>query len=280
MARFVLTSNRVKTTFLLAARVLCVLGAALSATPLAGAAEADNTARDKDPSIDRSLLLPTAITQPNGSFTVENYDVVVLGLTYGLTDKLQVGLLLAAIPFGEGGALVAPSLKWRFLSTPRLNLAAQAFGSFLNQNPAFESDDNRAPNRAQGSLGSGLIASGCFSPDCRTMLSAGVHWQTRFAPEKNLTMDLVYGLSLTHAATQKIKLVCEAISAAGYTRRDTDQFGVANGMLFNYGVRAHGRSFAFDLGFVDPIFFGNPFKPQIRGLPFGVPFVGLSYRTL
>src|SRR5262249_54443327 len=55
---------------------------AAPATPAAGATSAD-------PNIDRGFLLPTAMTQPAGSVTYNNYELLLHGVTYGITDRVQ-----------------------------------------------------------------------------------------------------------------------------------------------------------------------------------------------
>src|SRR5688572_28820601 len=53
---------------------------------------------DLDPNLDRTFLLPPAMTQPKGSITYNNYELLLHGITYGLTDRVQIsGTVLAPI---------------------------------------------------------------------------------------------------------------------------------------------------------------------------------------
>ena len=51
---------------------------AAPATPAAGATSAD-------PNIDRGFVLPTAMTQPAGSVTYNNYELLLHGVSIGVT---------------------------------------------------------------------------------------------------------------------------------------------------------------------------------------------------
>ena len=77
---------------------LLVLASALLPAALARAGQPEATvgataaapAATADPNLDRGFLLPTAMTQPKGTLTYNNYELLLHGVTYGITDNLQV----------------------------------------------------------------------------------------------------------------------------------------------------------------------------------------------
>src|SRR5690349_9810374 len=97
--------------------------ATVAASAPAPATQADLGAQE-DVTIDRSFLLPTAQTQPKGKLAMSDYELFFLGLSYGLTDHLQLSTE-AFIPL-EGESVIAASVKWQFLRAGRLRLAVLA----------------------------------------------------------------------------------------------------------------------------------------------------------
>ena len=105
---------------------------AAPATPAAGATAAD-------PNIDRGFLLPTAMTQPAGSVTYNNYELLLHGVTVGITDRVQ-GSVTVLSPIVRDMPFVGfAAVKGRVLSTERFHLAVQ--GS-LGWGHAFDVDSS------------------------------------------------------------------------------------------------------------------------------------------
>src|SRR5262245_38007940 len=69
----------------------------------------------EDPHGDRAVLLPTGLTQPAGSFSVSSYDLFFAGLTYGITDRVQVSTTGLLTPLMVGAVLVVGNVKWQVL---------------------------------------------------------------------------------------------------------------------------------------------------------------------
>jgi hypothetical protein len=104
----------------------------VTGTPATPAARATAT----DPNIDRAFLLPTAMTQPAGSLTYNNYELLLHGITYGITDRVQASVTVLS-PIVEDMPFVGfAAVKGRVVATDRFNLALQ--GS-LGWGHAFDS---------------------------------------------------------------------------------------------------------------------------------------------
>ena len=239
-------------------------GVAREAPPLAA------SAASRDPNIDRGFLLPTAMTQPAGSLTYNNYELLLHGLTYAVTDRVQTSLTVLSpisrdIPFVGFGAV-----KGRLFSTDRFHLAAQ--GS-LGWAHAFSDGSNGGGDVY--TLGTGGFASYCLRDDCSSLISASATYQLAFASTADAgTLHLlVYGASIVHRVGRHVKLLGELATAAGKFETD-GRLSNAPGVLASYGVRFHTGDIAADVGFIKPL---SDEGDQI-GLLMGLPFVNVSYR--
>jgi len=232
-------------------------------------------AATSDPNLDRGFLLPTAMTQPKGSLTYNNYELLLHGVTYGFTDHVQ-GSVTVLSPITRDMPIVGfGALKWRFFDNGRVHLAAQASAGFGNFR-AGASD-------SLYSAGAGMFASVCLRDDCQTLLSASATYQlvqtaTTTTPDGQSTsgraQTLIYGASLVHAVSPHVKLLLEVGSAAAGTVSSNDGFDNFPGLVASYGVRFHNANLAADLGFVRPILTDGSRDEFLVGLP----FASVSYR--
>ena len=224
-----------------------------------------------DPNIDRGFLQPTALTQPAGSLTYNNYELLLHGLTYGITDRVQVSATVLAPLVSQMPFVGVASVKWQFLSTARLHLALQGSGTMLHVS-LTESD---APTgTASGNaflVGAGAFASYCLRADCSSLASLSATYQLALDGGNSTSSVVVYGGSIVHRVARHAKLLGEITSAAGGT--GTSNFDNVSGALASYGVRFHNANLASDIGFMKPIFTDSS-DPFLLGLP----FINVSYR--
>jgi hypothetical protein len=212
-----------------------------------------------DPNLDRGFVLPTAMTQPAGSITYNNYELLLHGVTVGITDRFQMSATVLA-PIVEQMPLVGlVSAKGRIYAGQRFHLALQ--GS-LGAAKGGWSDDG-----ALFTAGAGTLASWCLRQDCSSLLSGSVTYQLVTSDESNEGAGgLVYGVSAVHRVGRHVKLLAEVASAANLRSPD-----FADGALVNYGVRFYSGSIAGDVGFIKPVGDGG-------GFILGLPFASISYR--
>ncbi len=236
-------------------------------TPIAPpvAAEPPAAAVASDPNIDRGLLQPTAMTQPRGSFTYNNYELLLHGLTYGVTDNLQVSLTVLSpitkdIPF-----VGIAAVKWRFQAADRLHLALQ--GSLL-----YATDLSSGNSGSVFSFGAGAYASICLRDDCSSLLTATLNYQLGWSDQGTGDAHIfLYGGSVIHRVSEHVKLLVEVTSAAAQAGSSSTEN--IPGFLLTYGVRFFTGSLAGDIAFVKPV--GDTGDD---GLLLGIPFVSISYR--
>jgi hypothetical protein len=226
-----------------------------------------------DPNIDRGFILPTAMTQPAGSVTYNNYELLLHGVTYGISDTVQATVtvlppIVSGMPFLGGAAI-----KGRVSPAPMVHLAAQGMVWFLNDS-SVQTDSGTTTSASAFSLGVGGYASFCLRQDCASLFNTSVNYQYAAPSTGSGAAHLVvYGGSLVVRASDHVKLLAEITSAAG--RNDYGSFENVPGFLASYGLRFHSTSIAADVGFIKPIVTSNHGDdPFVLGLP----FVNVSYR--
>ncbi len=228
------------------------------------AAHAPGPVGTGDPNADRGFLLPTAMTQPAGSITYNNYELLLHGLTYGITDNVQATMTVLA-PIVEDMPFVGfGSVKGRLPIGNRLQLALQ--GS-VGVGHFFETNED---NNTVYTVGAGAFVSVCLYEDCSSIASASATTQVGLASGNDNAYVIIYGGSIVHRVASNVKLLLEIASAAG---------GIGNsstenmpGFLASYGVRLHTGNMAADLGFI------RPFGEDTGDFLMGLPFASISYR--
>ena len=236
----------------------------VNATPAAPAAGATSS----DPNIDRGFLLPTAMTQPAGSVTYNNYELLLHGVSYGITDRVQASVTVLSPIVRDMPFVGFASVKGRVVSTDRFHLALQGSAGWGH---VFDTTDSNADAYT---VGAGAFASYCVRQDCSSLLSASATYQLAIDPstDQQAVHLVIYGGSIVHRVSNHVKLLGEVTSAAGRTA--TDGLQNVDGLLVGYGVRFHTDDIAADVGFLKPI----ATKGDDGDFLVGLPFVNVSYR--
>jgi hypothetical protein len=225
------------------------------------------TGSGADPNLDRGFVLPTAMTQPGGSMTYNNYELVLHGLTYGITDRVQVSATVVSPIIKDMPFLGNATIKGRVVATDRFHLALQG-GLGYGQIFRLGDDDHGAFATA------GALASYCLRADCASLLSASATYQLGLDLEDigRPVHLVIYGISFAQRLGNHVKLLAEVASAAS---AGPDPFDNLDGLLVSYGVRFHGQKMAADVGFLRPVITDDGDKsPFVLGLP----FASFSYR--
>jgi hypothetical protein len=223
-----------------------------------------------DPNIDRAILQSTAMTQAAGTMTYNNYELILHGLTFGVTDNVQATLTVLSPISAEIPLVAFAALKGRLLSTSRVQVSIQGTVGYGHR---FGGSDASAYT-----MGAGALASLCLRDDCSSLLSAAVNYQLAVDNSSMHYAHLaIYGGSLVHRLDSHVKLLAEVTSAAAGVMSASGEGNIdfvnMPGALFSYGLRFHTASIAGDVGFIKPVVKGND-----GGFLMGFPFVSLSYR--
>jgi hypothetical protein len=218
-----------------------------------------------DPNIDRGFLLPTAMNQPAGSATYNNYELLLHGFTYGITDRVQFTVTALSPIIKEMPFFGVAAIKGQVVALPRFYLALQ--GSFGYGHTI----DSSGTGGGGGLVGAGAFATACLREDCSSLATASATYQLVFADgTSDNGQAIVYGGSIVHRVSPHVKVLGEVTSA---TARNNGSFDQADGALVSYGVRFHNSALASDVGFMKPFFQGDD-DPFLLGLP----FINVSYR--
>lgn len=232
-----------------------------AAPPPPAAAPVRSPGLDEDPHIDRVWFTPTGVTQPAGTTSFNDYELVFIGLTHAFTDNFQ----LTAIVF-------PPYVE----DLPFIGLLNAKLGLSVTDRFHIAVSGGIGVGHADGETGSvglvGASASYCTDDPCASLFSAFVYTGFSITEDDN-AIPLGYGVSLLQRLSRHVKLAVELASGGAFNSSDIE---LAEGFLISYGVRFFSENFAIDVGLVRPVFtgdtdFDNPFV-------LGVPILTASYR--
>ena len=225
-------------------------------------------ATSTDPNIDRGFLLPTAMTQPAGSLTYNNYELLLHGISYGITDRVQASVTVLSPIVRDMPFVGFAAVKGQIVSTERFHLALQGSLGWAHD---FTSADGNANIYT---FGAGAFASYCLREDCSSLASASATYTLATNPvATDPAHAVIYGGSVVHRVGQHVKLLGEVASAMGGVGIAGESENI-DGVLVGYGVRFHTDNVAADVGFIKPFTGGA----DDGGFLMGLPFASVSYR--
>jgi hypothetical protein len=226
---------------------------ALNTTAGAPTAPAIDAGQLEDPNIDRGLLFPTGQTQPARTLTLSDYEIFVAGLTYGITNRLQVSAIGTLVDLGSFGPsrIAGGNLKAQVLRHRRLRLSVLAGALFSQDQPDIHHHarpegvarvEEDAPWRVLPF--GGFVASGCLDLDCHSLLSGNVHLAGASDNGHESGSALVYSASLVARLSEHLKLILEYSNGTNLRSGDTGS------ALAAAALRGFNRHFAFEAGAV------------------------------
>jgi hypothetical protein len=182
-----------------------------------------------DPNMGNAWLAPTAFTMPKGKWAFHNHELLVMGASYGLTDRLQLSArMLVPMESEHLLWLALASAKARLVSQGRFHLSVH--GSFNHV------------GETNGATAGGAV-SVCIDSNCDSSLNAYAGAGLVREDGRSRWPLLVSG-SLIAKLTGRVKLIAEV--DAGRTVRGT----WADGHIGWFGVRFYNKHLATDLGVV------------------------------
>ncbi len=229
-------------------------------------------ALDDDPAADRTWLSPTPETQRRGSWTYNNYEFLIHGMSYGIADNLQVtGFVLPA--YSEGSpAVYGGSAKVRILSGGPLRLALT--GSVWSVDAGDGSDGTMV-------VSAGGTAALCLDRGCSSQLGMNADLikvggdGTDAAVGGNSTSSEDNGVARISAyASIRMSSHMKLLAELNRGRIGTGKLELADDGLLMLGVRFHSAHASTDLGLAMPMNFADE-DPDTRG---AFPAINLTYR--
>ena len=233
----------------------------------AHAQSASAAARSRDASIDRGLVVSHAETLPEGQATFNDYELFLVGMSYGVTDRLQLGFTPMPPLFKDIPLVGITQGKYAFLRGDNMVVSGQVN---LNVIKDFDSDGTG------GSFGGGVATDVYLDAAGREVLHASVNGQWTWGGaggDPNVIDGFVMTASAGYSglAGEHVKFIAEAV-VLGVV--NDDGLEMADAMLFNYGVRFFSDTLAADLAFMKPLLDDSGNSPFLMGLP----LVTFSYR--
>ena len=207
-----------------------------------------------DASIDRGIVFPTAETIGKGNVSVNSYELLGLGVTYGVTDSLQVSAT-TLVPVNEDFlGYVGFSGKLKLFTAARWTLAAVP--SILIA-------------KDEGFIFSGSLLSDLLLDEAGdAILSAGLTTSVLFdSGSGNQGPALTPHLGFAGRVSERVKLLAE-LSRVSLDGVLDDSF-----WLLNYGVRFFGSTLAVDISLLRPLE-----AMDSDALLLGLPYVAFSAR--
>lgn len=244
--------------------------------PAATAAEATQApaGRYEDANIDRAWLTPTAFTQPVGSWSFNDYELFMVGLTYGVTDDVHL-TASTLLPIVEDMPFVGLfGGKAKLVTSGRLHVAAAGTLMVVSAEVSTTGTTGDSSDRETTWLALvGGVASYCLDEGCHSLLSGVL--MTGFAEESdNSQLPLTLSGSALYKVSRRIKLLVEVSGAATFGEVNE----LARGALVGYGLRFCSGELAGDVGFLKP--FDSESDEGDDVLPLGMPWITFTYRAL
>ena len=217
----------------------------------------------EDANSGRSWLSPTALTDPKGTWSFSDYELLAVGVGYSPTDHLSLSAT-TLLPLTEDFPLLLfLNAKLQVVKSGNLRVALQ--GAILHFR---ESSGSTTVSATAGDVGA--VATLCLDIECHSHLSGFL--AAGFAYEEQAAVPFLVAASLAYRVGKHVKLILEVDS--GFIAGDGVTVG-ADGFLLFYGVRFTSRNIGVDLALAKPICEGCN-----DGLVLGIPFVAFTYRSI
>lgn len=215
----------------------------------------------EDANAGRSFLTPTALTEPAGTFSFSDYELLLAGVHYSPTDELSLSATTLLPVVEDMPFWLLLNAKFQFLRAGNVRAVVQGALTYV-------SDDGSATAAV---LGGALTY--CIDVDCYSTITGYVG--AGFAHEDQSAVPIVASGAVALRLAKHVKFLAEADT--GYIAGDINE--AANGFLGWYGFRFTGREIGVDLGFVKPVCTDDDDDCD-GGLVLGVPFISFTYRSL
>jgi hypothetical protein len=226
--------------------------------------------RKEDASVDRGFFNSHAETLRAGDVAVNSYELLLLGVSGGLTDNVQLSLTTLLPVVSDMPIVLLFQGKYAFYRDEMTTVAVRGNLSYLASEPDEDEGD------ASVTLFGGAVAVDRFLDDAgRFAVHGALQFQGAmgsFEGDVDVADGVIIGLEtgLTGRVSKRFKILVDVLLPASYSDGD---FELADAALFSYGVRFHGEDLAADLGFIRPLGDVDTGK-----LVLGVPWVAFTAR--
>ena len=130
------------------------------------------------------------MTQPAGSITYNNYELLLHGISYGITDRVQASVTVLSPIVRDMPFVGFAAVKGRVVATDRFHLALQ--GS-LGWGHLFDSSNSTGDLYT---FGAGAFASYCLRQDCSSLVSASATYTVAKPTDETAAQMVIYSGSV------------------------------------------------------------------------------------
>ena len=203
--------------------------------------------RQTDAAVDHGLLISRAETLRAGEVGVDLYEVIVPGLSAGLTDHLEMTALFVP-PADEFPTFWAVQAKYAFMRTDALTFAARlnmsTLGEIGGRSDGALVRTGRVDVAADYRFGTGRHATGLHAA------AGATHGDHSTNVRGNPGFGAIFQLGADAALGEGAAVLAELRAPTRYTQART---GPLDEPLIGVGLRLHGESVAFDVGALIPL---------------------------
>ncbi len=190
-----------------------------------------------DASSDRNIMLPNAQTLKEGDLTINDYFIIVPGISYGLTDNLELSLTVQPL---DGGMIFDPlyllSLKIKIIDSGNYIFSTQLIGA------AAYITDHESANDKHIWIYNGAIS---FLFDYFISKNLFISLNLLINPYKTATDGKFTGYlnsDITYLLFRNLKIIFETGLSSDYS--DYDESYIVN---MGLGFRIFNENYSFDL---------------------------------
>jgi hypothetical protein len=218
----------------------------------------------EDVNADRVWLTPTGLTQPKGSWSFNDTELMFLGLTYGVTDTTQVSATTWVLVDEEQPFLLWLNAKQQLLRQGKLRLALHGSWIHVDDRGDSEFDEDSFDVVALGGA-----ASLCLDTGCHSLVNGyvGTAWALDEGDEER---PVIAAVSLVKRINRHVKFIGEIDTGWEFGEEPSNDY------LGWYGLRFTSGVVGGDIGFVKP--FGDDVDTD--EFPMGFPMLTFTYRAI
>jgi hypothetical protein len=234
----------------------------------------------EDANAGRVAIMPTALTPPKGSFSFEDWELLLVTASYAVTDNLVISGT-TMIPVDSGFYWGFLSAKLQVVKQGNLRVAVQAGAGGATSTSTTETYDSMGnligtmdSTSSGGGFDLGAAATYCFDSDCYSHVSGAL--VAGFAREDNSSVPVGFMGGVVARLGHKVRFIAEADTAHLFGKIS----GQADGFLGWYGLRFTSSQIGVDLALVKPFCTNSSDCDTGSAFPMGFPFVTFSYRSL
>jgi len=198
-------------------------------------ATSPSAAVDEQAGADQMWISPTAINQPKGIVSIHSYEIFVAGITYGITDRIQLSVdaMVPGLLGDTNGPFVLARAKGQIYDGQMVKVAVHGVAGTVEYN-------------AMGTAG--IATTLCITHDCSWLVNGNL-MSVWFGESGDLGRGTFISAGICAGLTQNIKIMAESIIDVPNEENED----ALESMSTWYGARFSNRRGAVDVGVMQTV---------------------------